>query len=508
MERLTFNIGPSRGGPLVVAGRGGQGEPPPAQASRIAAVRQRVAAVRERYDWDYLWMLAFTALLFFRPQDQIPGLEVLHLSELTAIAGLSAMAVRRLSAGQTIAHINGEVVGVVALGAVVVLTIPFSFWPGGSLKLFSDIYVKIILIFALMISTITSPRRVRQMTWVMIVASGYLSCRAVFDYVRGVNLIEGDRVRGAVGGMFENPNDLALNLVTFLAPTLFIIFQDRKPSRRLFAAAIACAMLAAIVCTKSRSGFLGLIAMGAVVMYYVSKVKPAIVVAALVAGLMTLPVMPESFWNRMDSIMNADEDTSGSRAARVRLLEQGVELFLANPVTGIGAGQFQNYDGPGVVERWRATHNVWLQVAAELGIFGLAAFTFLVVRGYSASFVALRMLRRSKKPRNPQSGLVAPQAALRGSKGASRNGRSAIGNPESSLSDNERRQLEINAKGMIAAMVGWTVCSFFASVAFNWTFYYVLALAAAGREIVISRRLAADVAPTTAPAPRLVRASA
>ena len=76
-----------------------------------------------------------------------------------------------------------------------------------------------ILIFALMMSTITSPRRVRQMTWIMIIASGYIASRAVFDYVRGVNLVEGDRVRGAVGGMFENPNDLALNLVTFLAPS-------------------------------------------------------------------------------------------------------------------------------------------------------------------------------------------------------------------------------------------------------------------------------------------------
>src|SRR5206468_3435505 len=134
------------------------------------------------------------------------GLEVLHLSELTAIAGLAAMAVRRMSAGQTIAHANTEVVGVVVLGAIIVLTIPFSIWPGGSTHVFSDIFVKIILIFALMISTITSPRRLRQMTWVMITASGYIGARAVFDYVRGVNLVEGDRVRGAVGGMFENPN--------------------------------------------------------------------------------------------------------------------------------------------------------------------------------------------------------------------------------------------------------------------------------------------------------------
>ena len=183
------------------------------------------------------------------------------------------MAVRRLSAGQTITHVNAEVIGVLALGGIIVLTMPFSIWPSGSLTVFSDIYVKVILIFALMISTITSPRRVRQLTWIMIVASGYIAAAPSSTTSRGVNLVEGDRVRGAVGGMFENPNDLALNLVTFLAPTLFIIVQERKTSRRLFAGAIAMAMLAAIVCTKSRSGFLGLAGMIAVVLYYVAKAE-------------------------------------------------------------------------------------------------------------------------------------------------------------------------------------------------------------------------------------------
>jgi O-antigen ligase len=486
MERLTFNIGSSRGGPLVVAGRARQQAFRRAPATRVG---KAVAAIRERYDWDYIWMLAFTALLFFRPQDQIPGLEALHLSELTAIAGLAAMAVRRMSAGQTIAHANAEVIGIVALGAVIVLGLPFSFWPGGSMKVFSDIYVKIILIFALMVSTITSPRRVRQMTWIMIVASGYIASRAVFDYMRGVNLVEGDRVRGAVGGMFENPNDLALNLVTFLAPTLFIIFQDRKPSRRLFAGVLAMAMLAAIVFTKSRSGFLGLVAMAAVVLYYTAKVKPAIVGGVVLAGLMALPVMPSSFWNRMDSIMNAEEDQTGSRAARIRLIEQGVQVFMANPITGIGAGQFKNYNDGQTVEKWRVTHNVWLQVAAELGIFGLATFAFLVIRAYTANFAALRMLRRPRTRKNPQSTARDPQLIL---------------------TDQERRTLDLNAKGMFAAMVGWTVCSLFASVAFNWTFYYVLALAVAGREILAARRAAAQAAeePVVAPATRLIRVHA
>src|SRR6185436_17566095 len=100
-----------------------------------------------------------------------------------------------------------------------------------------------------------------------------------------------------------------------------------------------------------------------------------IIAAAFLAGLIALPAMPSSFWDRMDSIANAEEDQTGSRAARLRLLSQGFEVFAENPVTGIGAGQFQNYNAPGVtIEKWRVTHDVWLQVASELGMFGLFAF--------------------------------------------------------------------------------------------------------------------------------------
>ena len=47
-------------------------------------------------------------------------------------------------------------------------------------------------------------------------ASGYIGLRAVLDYARGINLVEHGRVQGSIGGMFKNPNDLALNMVAVL----------------------------------------------------------------------------------------------------------------------------------------------------------------------------------------------------------------------------------------------------------------------------------------------------
>jgi O-antigen ligase len=207
----------------------------------------------------------------------------------------------------------------------------------------------------------------------------------------------------------------------------------------------------------------------------------------------------------MDSIMNAEEDQTGSRAARLRLINQGIQVFLENPITGIGAGQFQNYNAPGVVEKWRVTHNVWLQVAAEIGVFGLMTFAFLVVRAFAANLAARRLLRSPRRRRTHADGGL--RYAARGTPDGED---AAAGIPPSSLNDADRAILDTHAKSMIAAMVGWTICSLFASVAFNWTFYYVLALSVAGREVLAARRAAAReaAAPAPAPAARLVRAHA
>jgi len=45
------------------------------------------------------------------------------------------------------------------------------------------------------------------------------------------------------------------------------------------------------------------------------------------------------------------------------------------------------------------------------------------------------------------------------------------------------RALAEHTVGMQAGLVGWLVCSMFASLAYNWTFYYVLALLVAAREL-------------------------
>ena len=66
--------------------------------------------------------------------------------------------------------------------------------------------------------------------------------------------------------------------------------------------------------------------------------------------------------------------------------------------------------------------------------------------------------------------------------------------PADGLDPDERRFLQTTSAALIAALAGWFVCAMFASVAFNWTFYYLLGLAVTSRDIVRLRARAYEKA--------------
>jgi O-antigen ligase len=451
-ERLTFNLGPD-----TVPGRS-------FIYANIAAGREpsfATAVHAPPRDWGYFGLLAFTAVLLLRPQDQLPGLTPLHLAEVCAVLGIGPMLIHRLARQRPVFRVTPETVGLLVFGVAILATAPFSIWPSGSIGVFTDMYLKVFVVFVLMTNTLTSRARLEQITWLVLVCTGCVAALSVFDYGRGVNLVEGDRLTGAVGGIFGNPNDLAMNMVTFLpVAVVFAAMRRYRLPRRLAAAGIACLMLATIVFTKSRGGLIGLAAMFVVLLILGQKIRRGFGAAAVVAILVAAPFAPASFWERMSSITDDQKDKqefTGTRETRSNLMQAGIDTFFERPLTGVGAGQFQNYNPSWRKQQWNETHNALIQVAAETGIVGLLAFTFLIVAAWRAAATTRRLLARPGR-RHPD-----PVQAV--------------------FDDSDREWLYGNAVGMTAGLVGWFVCSMFASIAYNWTFYYLLALIVAASQL-------------------------
>jgi O-antigen ligase len=442
-------------------------------AAALAHEPQKVKLTKlATWDWGWGGLLIFSILLFFRPQDQIAALGAMHASDMAAAIGLGAMAFQNISRGKAITRMMPELAAVALLGAVILLTVPTSIWPGGSVRVFLDLYIKVALIFMLMVNCATSPRRIERICWVIVLAFGYISAQAWRDYALGRNLWEGHRVGGAMGGFFENPNDLALNIAAFLPLALMYVQRPGPFFKRALSAAIVVLMIGALFFTKSRSGMIGAIAMVGVYLVVTRSLKPTTILAGIVAAMLVVPALPQTFWERMASITDESKDETGSREARKVLIEQAWLIFLEHPITGVGAGQFMNYGPPGRAEKWRVTHNVLLQIAAEIGVFGLMLFAYLIWRGFASAWWTRKALAWTHR-RRPK-----------------RKGKPALEDPEDGLEPHERQFLETHASAMVACMMGWFVCAQFASVAFNWTLYYLLGLSVCAREVVRLRAAA------------------
>ena len=453
-ERLAFTppaVAPAGATPVEIRPE----EPPRGSSGERSAFARRASR-----DGGYTGLLLFTTVLLVRPQDQIPALAVLHLAEIAALVGLVPMVSSRLSRGLTPVPVTTETVLLVGFGLLILGTAPFSIWPGGVFKLFTELYVKSLVIFLLMIATINTPAKLERFTWLILVCVGYVAFLGSVNYVRGVNLVEDERLAGPIGGIFGNPNDMALNLVTFLPFTIVIVMSRMQSSRRRLAAlGIAALMVAAIVFSKSRGGALGLVIMLGSLYMLGRRINPAAAAGALVGLLILAPLAPSSFWSRMESIVDARQDEqefTGSREARRRLLEDGMRTFVEHPLTGIGAGQFRSYNPSDRQERWRETHNVLLQVAAETGVVGLCLFSSLLV---CAALSAARTRRR-----------LAPAGRVKRPRGATAKSR-------------DRGLMYEHAVAALAGLIGWFSCAMFASVAYSWTLYYLLGLIVSAREI-------------------------
>jgi O-antigen ligase len=172
------------------------------------------------------------------------------------------------------------------------------------------------------------------------------------------------------GNMFSDPNDFALNAVIVLP---FAVFNLRNSSRLWTRACWllgAVLLVAMIVSSGSRGGFIAL-SVSALLLTWKTKSRKSIAFALSAVAVVLLLCFP-SYRERMTTIFDTDRDKLGSAQARQELLRRSIEVTSHRPILGVGPGQFQEVSGA-----WHETHNTFTQLSAECGIPAL--FVFLMM---------------------------------------------------------------------------------------------------------------------------------
>src|SRR5204862_341738 len=136
-------------------------------------------------------------------------------------------------------------------------------------------------------------------------------------------------------------NNIALHLVTIAPIAVALAFASRGLARKLFYGGAALLMLAAIVVTYSRGGFLGMAcAFGLLAWKLGRRHRLAVFAAALflLAGLLVFA--PGNYALRLLSILVPSLDPVGSSAAREGELVRSLWVAIRRPVFGVGMGNY------------------------------------------------------------------------------------------------------------------------------------------------------------------------
>jgi putative inorganic carbon (HCO3(-)) transporter len=195
-------------------------------------------------------------------------------------------------------------------------------------------------------------------------------------------------------GPLDDPNDLAHVLVAAL-PLVLPLVAGRRRSVSALALLAGAVLVAGAAATFSRGGGLALAA--AVVWLLARRVLPLRVLAAT-AGVLAVLVLGGAVVAEQELAKALQEKSfiaSTNVDTRELRWQAAARILTENPLLGVGPGGFRaEYPGAShnaeVDEQSPVAHNMYLEVAAELGVPGFLFFVGLIGTAVVASERALR----------------------------------------------------------------------------------------------------------------------
>lgn len=407
----------------------------------------------------FVALVALTFIILISPQAFLPVLAPLRIALLTAALAVMSYLFDRFMHRRPLLVFTREIWIAVLLFGWAVITLPLSYWPGGSIDSLTGIYAKTMIVFILLTQVVTSLRRLRIIIWSLSLMAVPISLIALFNmltgsYMDGAAASGPDRIIGYNAPLTENPNDLALTLNLILPLSVALFLSGGKPIVRAMLLAFICLNIIAIIATFSRGGFLTLAATSVLYTFTIFKRgQRRWIFLAMFIVLAALPLLPAGYVDRMSTITDIESDETGSSQARWRdMLAAGV-FVLHNPVVGAGLGMdalaLNEVRGP----LWTVIHNVYLQYAIDLGLPGLILFVMLLTG-------CLKCVRNTR---------------------------------ETALAEKNMPAISLFADGIRISLIAFAVAAMFHPVGYHFYFYYIAGLAIALRMIRISRATLAAV---------------
>lgn len=248
---------------------------------------------------------------------------------------------------------------------------------------------KIHLMLFLTVLIIKERQHLHWMVWVIALSLGYYGVKGgIFTVITGGQY----RVWGPAGTFIGGNNEIALALIMLIPLIWYLYLQEpRKWVKHGLVAAMLLSGVAAIG-TQSRGGFLALAAMG-LFLWLKSRNKLMTGIYMVIAISIMATVMPQSWYNRMDTIKTYKEDDSALgrinawhtafNVAKDRVTGGGFETFRPPTFRKYAPEPFRVHD----------VHSIYFEIMGEHGFIGFFMFLLLALFAWLRANQLIRVCR-------------------------------------------------------------------------------------------------------------------
>ena len=333
------------------------------------------------------WLLIGYMFLFIhRPFELWPALGELHVERVYI---LGVMAIWLVWPGKRWVP-NIQHLAYAAFATAVVFCWAMSPWADQG-QIVVENWFKILVFYVLLVTSAHDEKGLRRLVAGFLFVMSVYMLHSLREYLGGRYTFRMGIARMiGVDSSLGDPNSFGASIV-FALPFVRAFWQTAK-SKWVRPALSAYLMLSVgcILLTGSRSSLLGLVVWGAIVILR-SRRRWWGISAAIVGAPLLFLALPESLQTRFETIVNPDVGPANARVSgegRLEGLTKGFELFEAHPATGIGPGSWR----PATHSKLES-HNLYGQVAGEMGLPGVLAFGAIVV----CFAMNLRWMRRATR---------------------------------------------------------------------------------------------------------------
>jgi O-antigen ligase len=236
------------------------------------------------------------------------------------------------------------------------------------------------------------------------ISSALLICGYFFDIPLFITASGPYDIKRGTGAT-NDPNDFSAMIIFSLPLLTHWLFESRQALGRVLAVALLALNVTAVLLTYSRGGAIVLgITLGLLALQNITRFRARhtgfVIGAAAVSLVLTLALVPGSYWERLGSLSRpADDRSLGMRASA---LSVGWDAFKQSPIIGSGPGTWRDKNAEsllglefskkeGVMQQ--AAHNSYLEYLVGQGLAGMVVFAVVIALTIRNFTVAGRRLQ-------------------------------------------------------------------------------------------------------------------